>query len=456
MEARAMKLENWDGSVITTPAKLERPRTVGDVVTIVKDSQIYPRPVRAVGSRHSVAGCMDADGGTIVDLTAMNCILEIYHDRVRVEAGALYIDIAQALERHGLQLHINTEIGNLTAGSAACCGTKDGAFTIGGREEFGQVSSYVTAVKMVTATGDVVEISEEKDPELMQVVRSSYGLLGIVVEVMFLVKPLQALAVEHRTYPLERFLTELPRLREQYQSLMLYILPFPRTVMVELRTYRPDLKPNRRWPWKLRNFAWATLAPIVALLATHGIPFKPLRYALLQWGGRLVQRVAPLLLRSRHTVPAAQMIRYPPRGDWRKYVFTFWAFPEASYPTVLRKYCDFCVDHYRRHGYRVNLFTVGYRVNRDDSSLLSYSFDGPVITIDPVSTGDEGWTEFLRAYNEFAVANGGIPLLNQTPELEAVHVSRAFDTRLERLKKVRSEWDPYGRFLSRYFKRLLC
>jgi FAD/FMN-containing dehydrogenase len=450
-----MRVLNWDGSVVTTPAVLARPRTVAEVVDIVRNRAAYPSPVRAVGSRHSVAACVGANGGTLVDMTAMNRILEVGRDRVRVEAGALYVDIADALERHGLQFHVNTEIGNLTAGSAACCGTKDAAFSIGAHQEFGQVCSYVTAVKMVTPAGDVIEVREDDGGELMRIIRSSYGLLGIVVEVTFRVKRLEALAVAHRTYDLEGFLNALPVLRQQHQSLMMYILPFPRTVLVELRSYRSDRAPVRRWPWKVRNFAWATFSPLGAYLATRYIRSAPLRYALLQNSARTVQRVVPRLLNVPDTVPSAQIIRYPSRADWRKYVFSFWAFPEARYPDILREYCDFYVDYYYRHGYRSNLFTVGYRINQDRSSLLSYSYDGPVVTIDPVSTGDPGWEGFLRAYNEFASTRGGIPMLNQTPSLTAEQVARAFGSRLDTFKQERTRRDADGRLFSDYFQELL-
>ena len=47
---------------------------------------------------------------------------------VTVEAGAIYIDIAEELEKRNLQFYINTEIGSLSAGSAACAGTKDASF----------------------------------------------------------------------------------------------------------------------------------------------------------------------------------------------------------------------------------------------------------------------------------------------------------------------------------------
>ena len=450
-----MLIENWDGKQTLSEATPERPHCIAEVVRIVKQSG--RRRIRAVGSRHSMTTCTLADDGVMIDMTAMNRILWVDRERllVRVEAGALYLDIARELTRHDLQFHINTEIGNLTAGSAACCGTKDGAFSIDLEPEYGQVSSYVTAVKLVRADGAVVEIDEARDPDLMRVVRGSYGLLGIVVEVTFRVKKMQALSVRHRTYTLDQFLDELPTLRQQHQSLMLYILPFARTVMVELRSYRPDLRPTRRWPWWIRNLIWGTVSPVTAKLVTAVVPFRPLRYTILLSLGRAVQRLAPVLLRSDNTVPDAQTIRYAKRVNWRRYVFSFWAFRETDYPGVLREYCDFYASYYRETRYRPNLFTVGYRVNKDTSSILSYSADGAAITIDPVSTGGPEWDRFLDAYNDFASAHHGIPLLNQTPALTATQVRRAFGDQLKILNAACEAWDPEGRFFTSYFRTLL-
>ena len=68
---------------------------------------------------------MVADGGTIVEMAAMNRILEITDDYVRVQAGAALIDVAKALEQRGLQLPVNPDLGNLTMGAAALAPTKD-------------------------------------------------------------------------------------------------------------------------------------------------------------------------------------------------------------------------------------------------------------------------------------------------------------------------------------------
>src|SRR5262245_48958421 len=192
-------VDNWERSRVTRPRVVAYPTSVRDIVRIVERPDCYPTPVRAIGSTHSTTDCGVADGGTLVDMTGMNRILHIGEDTVTAEAGALYLDVADALRERNLQLFVNCEIGNLTLGSAACCGTKEASF----KGEFGQVCSYAIAVKLVTASGALIEVTEDH-PRVLQLMRSSYGLLGIVYEVTFRVKPIQAMAVRHRTVRISR------------------------------------------------------------------------------------------------------------------------------------------------------------------------------------------------------------------------------------------------------------
>jgi hypothetical protein len=99
---------------------------------------------------------------------------------------------------------------------------------------------------------------------------------------------------------------------------------------------------------------------------------------------------------------------------------------------------------------------VGYRIAQDQNSLLSYSYDGNVMTMDPVSTGNPGWTAFLEAYNQFCSDNGGIPLFNQTFGATRVQAQKALGTRLQAFADARRTYDPHNRLLNSYFSELLA
>ena len=444
-------ITNWFGDVVSHPQVVVDANSVGDIVSVMKEPLKYPAPVRAVGSNHSTSPCGTADGGTLIRMK-MNRILSIGPEALVVEAGATHLTMAKALEAQKLQFFVNTEIGNLSAGSAACAGTKDASFP----GEFGQVGSYITGAKLVLPSGDLLEITEAKDPSLMQIFRSSYGLLGVVYEVTYKVRPLTPLAVHHKTFSLPDFISTLPELKALGYSMMFYMFPFENKITVEFRKYNPAASgdPNRS-VWAVRNHIWGTSGPKLGHDVEQNVSIPSIRYGIIDPFNAGWRLTLEDIVVSDNTVSGDQIIDYPLVSDDSRYTFTLFAFPEDTYPAVLTEFFDFCRTYYQQKGYRTNLLDVGYSIAQDQSSLLSYSFDGPVMTLDPVSTANPGWDDFLVAYNQFCSDRNGKPLLNQTPHLTSAILQKAFGPRLQTLSDTRKKYDPGNRLLNDYFKSLL-
>src|SRR5262245_31545975 len=182
--------ENWNGSARSIPACHVEPVDVPQLLAVVQGNPAtFPSPVRAAGHWHSLNDCVAADGGTQVSTRALTRIaVDPGTQTVTVGAGVSMLEIARALLPHGLQLPVMPEIGNATAGSVACCGTKDSALGKGS----GQVSSAVVGMTIVTPRG-VETVTGESDPDRLALLRCSYGLLGIVTEVSFRTEPAQVL-----------------------------------------------------------------------------------------------------------------------------------------------------------------------------------------------------------------------------------------------------------------------
>jgi FAD/FMN-containing dehydrogenase len=445
-----LEIRNWFGDLISHPKVIVEAHSVDDIVAVMKDPGKYPSPVRAVGANHSTAPCGAADGGTLIQIK-MNRILRIGGESLIVEAGARHIDIARELQRHNLQFYINTEIGSLSAGSAACAGTKDASFP----GEYGQVGSYVIGVKMVLPNGSLLEVTED-EPELMQKVRSSYGTFGVVYEVTYRIRPLSPMAVYHETYSLEDFVAKLDELKARGESMMYYIFPFADRITIEFRRYNPGAggSPNRS-AWALRNYLWGKAGPRLAHDIEAGIPIPKIRDEVIDGFNALIRFKLEHLIRADYTLPPDQIIDYPAVSDNSRYTFSLFAFREAQYGRILIEFAKFVRDYYGQHGYRSNLPYVGYAIAQDQQALLSYSFDGPVMTIDPVSTGNPGWKDFLAAYNQFCSDRDGGPLLNQTFGLSAPIVKKAFGGRLISFDETRRQFDPENRLLNEYFRTLL-
>ena len=274
----------------------------------------------------------------------LNKILEVGEHTVTAEGGALYIDVALALEKQGKQLFVNVELGNLTLGSACTGGTKDASMP----GEVGQVCSYAVNIKMVSPSGELIEFDED-DASALQLARSSYGLFGIVYQVTFRIQDLRPMAVHHENYEVEEFLRRLPELKARGESMMLYLFPHEDRVTVEYRRYIDGEGTSQRWIWKVRNWTWKTFAPLFGWFVSKYVPWHGLRFWLVDALNAIVRSVQERVLRGNATSPAAQIIRYPEQSGRSAYTFSIWAFPEDAYPDVLRGYFQFCRDYYRRY-----------------------------------------------------------------------------------------------------------
>jgi FAD/FMN-containing dehydrogenase len=446
-----LTVTNWFGDLVSHPQVVVEAHSAEDIVAILKDPVKYPSPVRAIGSNHSTAPCGVLEGGTLVEMSTMNQIEQITADAVTAQAGAIYIDVAQELQKKNLQFYVNTEIGNLSMGSAACCGTKDGSMP----GEYGQVGSYLTEVEMVLPSGDILEV-DESQPELLQQIRSSYGLFGIVTAATFRVRPILPMAVYHETYTLEDFVQKLPALIARNESMMYYVFPFDNLITVEFRKYNPGASgPPNRVIWPLRNYLWGTTGPAFCRQVTAEISDPVIRYGVIDGFCAMWRFKLTTLIRSDYSIATDQMIRYPHPATNSSYTFSFWAFPEARFADVITGYFKFSRDYYQQTGYRSNMLSVGYRVAQDQKSLFSYSFDGNAMTVDPVSTANPGWEAFLDAYNELCSNQGGIPLLNQTARVTAGQVQKGLGERLKLFAKTRKSFDPNNRLLNGFFRDIL-
>lgn len=447
------QVSNWFGDVSWTPARQVTPATIDEVVAVVRDKQ-YPSPIRAVGSNHSTTPCAAAEGGTTMFMSGMTAIVSIDGDTVTAQAGARYIEVAEALREHDLQFFVNIELGDLTMGAAATVGTKESAFP----GEHGQVASYLVSARVVTAAGEV-RVFDESDPDLMRAFRSSHGTFGITCEVTFRVRPIQPMSVRHEVYKLDDYLEALPGLLQSDDALMMFLDPLGDRIAVERRRYHDDAGSKRgrpsHWQWRFRNKMWRDVGPSAAYVVSKYAWPDRLRELLLSLLTRVTFPILRYVVRGSNTVASDQQINYPPVSNDCKYTFSIWTFPVERYPEALRAYFDFCKQYRDEHGFRLTLPSVGYRTFQDRSALLSYTYDGDSLTIDPVSNPLPGWDEFLHAYNAFAVRFDGTPLLNQSKFIDRAAATGAFGERLDELARRRREIDPSGRFLSPFFAEIV-
>ena len=132
-------------------------------------------------------------------------------------------------------------------------------------------------------------------------------------------RPIQPLAVHHKTFTLDEFIAKLPELKKLGQSMMYYMFPFENLITVEFRSYNPGAKGDPDGHvWPLRNYMWATSGPAVCAQAERDIPIPAVRYKIIDGLSALWRFNLENLIKSDNTVATDQIIRYPAVADASK------------------------------------------------------------------------------------------------------------------------------------------
>ena len=152
-------------------------------------------------------------------------------------------------------------------------------------------------------------------------------------------------------------------------------------------------------------------------------------------------------------------VNYSKTPQSARYVFTFWAFPRADYAKNLKDYVAWAEAYFEQHGFRCNMPLGSYFIRKDRSSLMSYTWNGDCISLDPIHAPAErdktAWPDFLRAFNEWSTRRGGMPLLNQSPFVKRGHVVAAYGDRWKTLCDWLRTVDPQKRMVNEFFEELM-
>lgn len=178
---------NWAGNLTYRARRVHRPTSLDELRGTVASSD----RIRALGTRHSFSAVADTTGD-LVDMTGLPTTAELDRDRreVRVSGGTRYGFLAAYLHDHGFALH---NLGSLPHISVAgACATA----THGSGDRNGNLATAVSALELVTATGDVVSL-DRGSPDFAGAV-VSLGALGVVTQLTLDVEP--AYDVEQYVY----------------------------------------------------------------------------------------------------------------------------------------------------------------------------------------------------------------------------------------------------------------
>ncbi len=189
----------WNGMVDLHPAAIASCASTEDVRAAILTARSAGLALAVRGGGHNVAGFGTIDGGLVIDLSRMNEVkVDRAGRRVRVGGGATLDDLDAATQAHGLVVP-----------SGVVSETGIAGLTLSGgmgwlRRKWGLTCDSLVGATVVTAAGDVIEVTEQSDPELIWGLRGGGGNFGVVTEFVFKAYPLgPEVAFLFVLYPLE-------------------------------------------------------------------------------------------------------------------------------------------------------------------------------------------------------------------------------------------------------------
>jgi FAD/FMN-containing dehydrogenase len=173
-----------NGLIDRRPALIARCLSAADVAAAVRFATANKLEISVRGGGHNVAGRAVVDDGLMVDLSQMRTVsVEPSTQTARVGGGALWSDVNAATAEHGLAV---------TGGAISNTGV--GGYTLGGglgwlMSTQGLAADNLVGVELVTASGDVLDVSDDTHPDLMWALRGGGGNFGVAASFTFRLRP---------------------------------------------------------------------------------------------------------------------------------------------------------------------------------------------------------------------------------------------------------------------------
>ena len=198
------KLKNWAGNLYYSTDRLYATSSLEQVQDYVKKES----KLKVLGTRHCFNNIADSKDG-FLSLKPMDKViaLDAAKHTVTVGAGITYGQLCPYLDSKGFALHNLASLPHISV--AGACSTA----THGSGEKNGNLATAASGLEMVTAFGDVVNLSRERDGETFRGAVVGLGALGVITKVMLDIQP----AFQMRQYVYENL--PLIQLKDHFDAI---------------------------------------------------------------------------------------------------------------------------------------------------------------------------------------------------------------------------------------------
>lgn len=235
--------KNWAGTYRCGPTRIESPSTERQIVAIVRSSVERGERVKVIGSGHSFTDIACTDG-VMIRLDNYNQVLSVDRDAATVTAqsGITLLQLSEAIAHIGLAMENMGDVGYQTISGAISTATH------GTGERFGNISSQVVGLSLITANGDVRHCSPDKDADVFKAAQIGLGALGVLSTVTLKCVPAYNLRSVQEPHLVDELLEQFDELCASGDHFEFFWWPHTDLAQAisNTRTQDPPLKSERR------------------------------------------------------------------------------------------------------------------------------------------------------------------------------------------------------------------
>ncbi len=395
---------NWSGSVTCSPRHLAYPQSEEELNEWVCAAGRDGLTVRVAGTGHSFVPLCATDG-VLLSLDQLQGVIAADRERLEatIRAGTKLHQLGEPLLAAGMAMANMGDIDRQALAGAVSTGTH------GTGRDLGSISTQVVGLRLVLASGELLDCSAEQEPAVFAAARVSLGALGVLSRVTLRLLP--AYRLHERTWvaSFDECMADLDRL----------------------------IGATRHF-----EFFWSPQEDACAMKALHPTARERLEEAapVPPADGRLARYVKPERIDwSFRILPSERNLRFNEME---------FAVPAASGPDCMRE-----IRQLMRQRHPDVAWPVEYRTLRTDDIPLSPACGRDAVTISIHQAAELPYRAF------FADAEAIFRNHRGRPHWGKVHWHTARDLRdlypaWDAFQAVRARLDPAGRFLNPYLREL--
>jgi FAD-linked oxidoreductase len=423
---------NWSREQFCSPSAILRPSSEAELVDVVAAAARRGERVRAIGSGHSFTGCACTDG-VMIDTTGLQRVIDAdaASGLVTVEAGAKLHALGPQLAERGLGLENQGDIDAQSIAGATATATH------GTGARFPNLSARIVSLRLVTASGDVVTVSDESNGDAYLAARVSLGALGVVSQVTVQTVPLYTLHRRDERRSLAETLQRLDEYVDGNDHFEFFVFPYGEKALTRT-TRRSDEEPTATPGWKRR----------------FNEDFENAGLSLLCRTGRRFPGAAPVLNRLMTSLMSESTVcdrAYKVYATERRVRFTEmeYAIPRSHAAEAIRR----VIELVRRRSLPI-MFPLEVRFAAPDDALLSTANGRDTCYIAVHQYAGMEFETYFRAVEAIMDDYAGRPHWGKRHYQSAGTLSGRYPD-WERFAAVRDRLDPDRVFANDYTRRVL-